>query len=664
MSSHKVTRGAVRRIQRDSGEMPHTRPTVLTIIGAGPRGVGVLERIAANLAVEAPALPLDIHLIDPFPPGGGRIWRSSQSGLLKLNSMAEDVTMFTDSSSTIDGPILAGPTLVDWAEGIRNQTIVDVDPPADLRAQIDELTGSSFPTRQLQSLYLDWFYRRAHAALPDTVRLFVHPARALDVTGEGDSLHSVQLDDGTSLTTDLVLYALGHIESGALPAEIELAEFARANALTYLPPSYTADADTSDLTAGTDVIVRGMGLASVDLVVLLTEGRGGRFARDSSGTLRYTASGLEPRIHLGSRRGVPYHSKIGSTLAAPRATPRYFSAAVAQRLAAESPRLALRDDVWPLIAKEVLHGYYHELFVGHPDRVEGNFSDFIAQLDEVDWNSDELRLLIESVVPDVNDRLDLVQLDRPLAGVALADAESLQDHVRDYIRTDLHLRSAPEHSATLALFYSLLFSHFDLGGIVDSPKWTARSRVEDFGDWWMNLFSFIASGPPAHRLEELLALSEAGVVHFLGANLTVTADPSGHFVARSGSVPGVTVADALVDARLPSSDVTRTLNPVVSALLQSGLGAVEQVADADFAGSTGRLRVDPADSRILDTTGTPQTRRFAIGPYTSAPFVGAFSRPNTNAVSFRENDRVARALLHAARSIAEADAVLIRERTR
>lgn len=67
----------------------------LAVIGAGPRGTGLAERLAAN----APALygdrPLDLHLIDPHPPGSGRIWRREQSPLLWMYSMAEDVTMFT-----------------------------------------------------------------------------------------------------------------------------------------------------------------------------------------------------------------------------------------------------------------------------------------------------------------------------------------------------------------------------------------------------------------------------------------------------------------------------------------------------------------------------------------------------------------------------------------
>lgn len=82
--------------------MPSTK--TVAIIGAGPRGIGVLERLGANADLLA-GRRLKIHLIDPYPPGPGRVWRHAQSPLLWMNWMAEDVTMFTDASFTGDGPI-------------------------------------------------------------------------------------------------------------------------------------------------------------------------------------------------------------------------------------------------------------------------------------------------------------------------------------------------------------------------------------------------------------------------------------------------------------------------------------------------------------------------------------------------------------------------------
>jgi hypothetical protein len=99
------------------------------------------------------------------------------------------------------------------------------------------------------------------------------------------------------------------------------------------------------------------------------------------------------------------------------------------------------------------------------------------------------------------------------------------------------------------------------------------------------------------------------------------------------------------DARLPPTSVSTSDSEALRSLVESGAGREELVSDAHFTDSTGRLVVRTGDARVIGRDGEPHPRRFAVGPYTSAPFVGAFARPATNAVSFRENNRVARAVL-------------------
>ena len=43
----------------------------VVIVGAGPRGVGVLERITALHAERQPGWGLHVHLVDPGEPGQG-----------------------------------------------------------------------------------------------------------------------------------------------------------------------------------------------------------------------------------------------------------------------------------------------------------------------------------------------------------------------------------------------------------------------------------------------------------------------------------------------------------------------------------------------------------------------------------------------------------------
>jgi FAD-NAD(P)-binding len=93
--------------QRD--RRPSRAPAVV-IVGAGPRGTGLLERLIANAPELLPDGALTVHVVDPYPAGAGHLWRREQSPLLWANSMAQDVTMFTDASCRIAGPIKAGPT--------------------------------------------------------------------------------------------------------------------------------------------------------------------------------------------------------------------------------------------------------------------------------------------------------------------------------------------------------------------------------------------------------------------------------------------------------------------------------------------------------------------------------------------------------------------------
>ncbi|MEU9123059.1 FAD/NAD(P)-binding protein [Streptomyces sp. NPDC048506] len=602
---------------------PSARPSVV-IVGAGPRGTGLIERIAANAPELLGETPLDLHLVDPHPPGGGRIWRHDQSPLLWMNSTAEDVTMFTDASVEQDGPVRPGPSLAAWARAVRAGRIT-VDPA--LAGEVAALGPGDFAGRRLQSAYLSWVYAQAVAALPPTVTVHEHRRRAVRVSGPRDGRQRVWLAGRrTPLPADLVVLALGHLESELTSEQQELSDLAARHGLTHLPPAFTADSDLSALRPGEKVLVRGFGLAFVDLMVLLTEGRGGSYTTGPDGQPTYRPSGREPVLYVGSRRGVPYHSKLGYGPGGERPpVPRFFGPDQVDALLARSGGVDFRRDVWPLIAKELGFAHYHRLFTAHAERTRMPWKDFEEEYAAADPGSAALRALVAAAVPDPADRLDLEAIDHPLAGVRYPDGEALQAGLRGYIEADLARRHDPAHSPDLAVFLALLSVYGQL------------TRIGDCGPWWHGFFSYLASGPPGPRLRQLLALSRAGVVRFLGADLTVTADERrGVFRAESASVPGESVeARALVEARLPEPTVRHTRDALLRTLYAEG--AAETPA--------GLLAVRAADARILDRAGRPYPRRFALGPHTDARSGSAFARPGTNAPAFRQNDATARALL-------------------
>ncbi|KOU54698.1 adenylate cyclase [Streptomyces sp. WM6378] len=567
-----------------------------------------MERLAANIPCLYGDRALDVHLVDPHPAGGGRIWRADQSPLLWMNSMAEDVTMFTDDTVQQDGPVRPGPTLAEWSG----------------------LDARTFPTRRAQGAYLRWVYEDAVAALPATVTVHEHRTRATRVSGPREGRQRVWLEGRAEpLVADLVVLTLGHLDAELDEEQRELADFADRHGLVHLPPAFTADSDLSPLRPGQPVIVRGFGLAFVDLMALLTEGRGGRY--DADGV--YHPSGREPVLHVGSRRGVPYHSKIGYTWTGERPPlPRFFGPAEVDELLSRPHRPDFRRDLWPLIDKELGFAHYHRLFTAHPERTAVDWPDFEEKYAAADPGSPELQALVAASVPDPADRLDLEALDHPLDGLRFTSYESLQDGLRSYIRGDLTQRHDAGHSEDLAVFLGLLSVYGQL------------LRVGDVGAWWHGFFSFLASGPPGPRLRQLLALSDAGIVRFLGAGVTVEADEAkGVFRAGSASVPGQWIeAAALVEARLPEPSAERPGSPLLRSLYEEGAGAAD----------TGLLQVDPADGRVTGRDGRAHPRRFALGPFTVARASGAFTRPRTGGAAFRQNDATARAALTFLRDLA------------
>ena len=253
-------------------------------------------------------------------------------------------------------------------------------------------------------------------------------------------------------------------------------------------------------------------------------------------------------------------------------------------------------------------------------------------------------------MPDPADRLDLAALDRPLEGRTFASYDEVDAQIAALTEADLRRRSDPAWSADLGAFLGLLASFGAVHRLVQARAFDPSSQLTDVDGWWRGLFLHITSGPPPDRVEQLLALHRAGVVHFLGAGLRIAVE-DGAFAARTSSVPGVALRSrTVVEAHLPRPHLRHGPGALVEALVARGDVAEEVLRDRDGAAHpTGLLRVD-AVGRVVDGSGTARPDRYALGPLTTSRAAAAFARPHTDAPAFRTADAMARALL---RTLAE-----------
>lgn len=246
----------------------------LCLIGCGPRGASIVERILANVPALYGDRPLDLHIVDPYPPGAGRVWRTDQPGLLWMNSAAEQVTMYPDASVDCAGPPRPGPTTAAWLGS--------------------PLHDGAYAARRDQGRYLRHFFETVTRERPASVRLFVHRARVTDLrrttdggaAPDGPGRQRVFLDNGEPpFLADRVVFAQGHTETLAAPVPAGLTRIgpgpADPDALERIPP-------------GAPVVVRGLGLVFIDCLALLTEGRGGRFVRTPAARCATCRPGASP----------------------------------------------------------------------------------------------------------------------------------------------------------------------------------------------------------------------------------------------------------------------------------------------------------------------------------------------------------------------------------
>ena len=176
----------------------------VAIVGMGPRGLTVLERILEHAHSLPEASRLDIEVFEPGDCGQG-VHPAGQSDHLLINTVASQVTMFAPGS-VAGGE--EGLSLVQWAHlsGYRRHG------DRYLRTFEDSgraITDADHLPRSLLGEYLSWVYRRVVGLLPAHVGVYHHKTRVVDIARH-DGGFELALENGARRAADYVFLTTGH----------------------------------------------------------------------------------------------------------------------------------------------------------------------------------------------------------------------------------------------------------------------------------------------------------------------------------------------------------------------------------------------------------------------------------------------------------------------
>ncbi|CAM3691997.1 FAD/NAD(P)-binding protein [Weissella cibaria] len=610
----------------------------IILVGAGPRNLSLVERLMAH--AKSTTEPVDITLYDPFPIGG-RVWNPDQDPTFLMNTVTQQLTLFTDPSvPNHASTALYGPNFYEWSVTFGKEYVKmhDFKNEAYFLDELTRINPNRFTSRALFGVYGQWFFEHLGAHVPANVTLSYERRSVTDVVKQ-DNQYTVTIDGTDTIIADQVVMALGHVDNSLNDEEQAFADAAAGNAnMLYVAPTHPSEAELDAVPAREKVVLRGLGLSFFDYIAKLTISRGGRFARDNNGVMYYLPSGKEPHMIAGSRKGLPMHARgVNQKVAAEGYQPLFFTSENLDKLAEKSNGQVTYDEFFTLLRKELEYKHYqntiNDFGVTWPFNA-AEFMDALAASDDLNETARKYGISEEYIM----------DWDRILNPVDDVPAEvEYSDFMMNYLTWDINDANQGNNDAPYAGAFDMLrdvrgiIRHYLDAGYLSSDEYAKfLSKFNPFN-------SLISVGPPVLRVEQMRALIEAGVLEVAGPGLAVSVRDD-HYVATDNRGNTWTVNN-LVEARLFPVSLAASTNPLVANLRDRGLLSAAEYTKAD--GSTyvvGGTRMNKEDLTVIDANDNEVDGLFIWGVPTEgwSWFTTFAPRSGVNDKNLRDAENIAR----------------------
>lgn len=535
----------------------------VAILGMGPRGLSILERICALHTEYAINEHMQIIIIDKNAMGVGAHSLSQPDHLL-VNTVACQITLFGDATVKNAGPFRPGPCFHQWANNQGYRKVGDRYIKSETGLAID---ANDYLPRRLLGEYLNWAYERILKNLPASLTVTQVNQQATNLFIQQDKRSAIVLEDNQRIVADFVYLTTGHGDNMKTLEDHYVEKFIASSnkqneLLEYYSTPYPVDR-LNKIHSRAKVIVQGIGLTAYDVISQLTLGRGGRFVTDN-GMLRYHPSGNEPDIFIYSRQALPFSSRgMNQKGISGQYRPRFLTSAAINEFRVQNlihnatSKINFIEQIFPLLHKEMCYVYRSTL--------EGK------------WQEPT------TYVADVHDAAVIDSILYPHRNQEHASLEEYSQWFIDFLRDDLHESDKGNVKGPVKAATDIIRDVRDiLRGAIDNCGLDAKSH-QYFIEQINPVFNRIAVGPPKLRNEQLLALMHANIVRLAGGKdpRLMMNEYEGKFEVHSEfkDESSVVKADVLIKAKIanfsPLHDVSTlmrnmTINGIVRPFMNDG----------------------------------------------------------------------------------------------
>jgi uncharacterized NAD(P)/FAD-binding protein YdhS len=604
----------------------------LGIIGAGPRGLLLLNNLLQNLPTKTSNII--IHLFDRSQ-AGGRVWKVNQPIELIMNTPANELTLFNDNQPN-------ALSMAEWAQSslaIPFIKTLKVPNQTDLLTSITKINDQSYVPRAIFGTYCQWFYQSLCQKInhQDSISLISHFNTNVQQVNKTPDGHFQITTAKQKVTVDKLAFSLGQQENQLNATQKSLQKYAQQCNLTYILPGEADETDLSSIKANQTVIIRGMGLSFNDYVARLTTGRGGYFTNDGNGTLTYHPSGKEPHIYAGSRRGVPYYPKAISQKQATESYEAVFLTSQNLQAVTNKGKIDFHD-LQRLLRLDIEYRYYSLLIATKHPQI--NLQNFQQQFIET---NNHQHLIQQYNLPQ-NEIWNWDLILNPVAGLKITTLEDYQKHLTTWLEqiTEDAILGSKTGPITGAL-EMLRDLRNNIRDVLANHLLSNDDLIKYYYGEFSSNVKFLSMGAPVVRSQELLALMRAGLVTILGPQMQVIGG-NHHFITRSAFYGNEIIqGDALIEARTNAPNTNISANPVIKSMMDNGIIQSEKITLNDNSNVNGpSININDYFDQVKDE---PNLYTWGLNTEGHYFVTSAIPRPGVNDAILLSAEKISRSLL-------------------